>query len=235
MKAIGPPPPPPGYVPSALGLPRAASRGLGTRLWLVRHAEVAARWHEMAYGSMDVELSECGLRDTREMAAAFEGVAVEAVLSSDLERALRMGQGIAETTGAALTTTPHLREMNRGAWQGLSKAEFVANWVAEADLYWSDPFRWHTPEGEGDERLFARAWPALEAALEPVLGGSLVVTAHGQLIRVLISRALGLSVPESYEYYLDPAHATCLVDGPGGWVLEARNIGPRELRQHVRG
>jgi broad specificity phosphatase PhoE len=235
MKAIGPPPPPPGYVPSTDGLPQARSRGLGTRLWLVRHAEVAERWHDMAYGSMDVELSEKGLRDTLEMAAAFEGVSVEGVLSSDLDRARRLGSKIAEATGASLVTTPQLREMNRGAWQGLSKAEFTENWIAEADRYWRDPFRWHTPEGEGDERLFARAWPAVEAALEPLEAGQLVVTAHGQLIRVLISRALGVSVPESYGYYLDPAHASCLVDGPTGWTLAARNLGPHELTPHAQG
>jgi broad specificity phosphatase PhoE len=201
----------------------------------VRHAEVAARWHETAYGCLDVELSERGLEDTRSLGEAFRGQAVDAVLCSDLARARRLGEAIAEATGAPLRATPALREMNRGAWQGLPKSEFIDNWRADAERYWRDPFRWHTPGGEGDELLFARAWPTVEDALGRVSGGELVVAAHGQLIRVLISRALLLSVPESYEFYLDPAHATCLVDGPQGWRLEARNLGARELALRARG
>ena len=83
MQAIGPPPPPPGYQPSADGLPRAPHSGSGSRLWLVRHAEVAERWHEVAYGSMDVELSEAGERATRQLARAFASQEVSAVLASE--------------------------------------------------------------------------------------------------------------------------------------------------------
>jgi len=231
MQAIGPPPPPPGYEPSADGLPRAPHSGSGSRLWLVRHAEVAERWHEIAYGSMDVELSEAGERATRELARAFESQEVDGVLASDLDRARRMGQGIAGVTGCPLKTTPRLREMNRGEWQGLSREEFIEHWKAQADAYWNDPYRWHVPGGEGDELLFLRAWPAVGEALARLDGGTLVVAAHGQLIRVLASRALGLSVPESYQLYLEPAHGTCLIDEADGWRLAARNLAADELRE----
>jgi broad specificity phosphatase PhoE len=223
MQAIGPPPRPDDYAPRG-DLPRAASRGDGTRLWLVRHAEVAERWHETAYGAMDVELSERGEAQTRAMAAAFDGRRLDRVLASDLERARRMGEGIARATGAPVEATHALREMHRGEWQGLSKADFGARWRAEGARYWSDPYRWAAPGGEGDALLWERAWPAVEPALLAHAGGDLLVAAHGQLIRVLTSRALGLDVPESYELYLDPAHAHLVVDAPGGWRLEARNL-----------
>jgi len=228
MQAIGPPPQPAGYAPRT-DLPRATSRGDGTRLWLVRHAEVAERWHETAYGSMDVELSERGEAQTAAMGAAFEGRALARVLASDLTRARRMGEGIARHSGAPIATTSALREMDRGEWQGLTKAEFIDRWHADADGYWSDPYRWHVPGGEGDERLWLRSWPTVEAALLEAPGAELAIAAHGQLIRVLTSRALGVDVPESYAFYLDPAHATCLVDGPDGWALEAVNLAPHEL------
>lgn len=223
MQAIGPPPRPEGYAPRG-DLPRAASRGDGTRLWLVRHAEVAERWHDTAYGAMDVELSEHGEAQTRGMAAAFDGRRLDRVLASDLERARRMGEGIARATRAPFEATRALREMHRGDWQGLPKSEFGARWLAEAERYWSDPYRWAAPGGEGDALLWGRAWPTVEEALLGSAGGELLVAAHGQLIRVLASRALGLDVPESYELYLDPAHAHLLVDDAGGWRLEARNL-----------
>ncbi|MFT7670693.1 MAG: broad specificity phosphatase PhoE [Planctomycetota bacterium] len=229
MKAIGPPPQPAGYTPSTLGLPTAPSLGNGTKLWLLRHAEVAESWHDKAYGSKDVPLSETGALDTKRLAKCFAKIQVDAVLSSSLTRALTMGEHVAEASSAPLQSTFALREMDRGDWQGLLKSTFIANWSAEADHYWSDPFRWHTPNGEGDELVFARAWPELERALGEVAGGTLVVTAHGQLIRVLISRMLGLNISESYDYYPDPAHASLLVDTQDGWQLSSQNLSAEAL------
>jgi alpha-ribazole phosphatase len=229
MKAIGPPPRPPDYVPDLAGRPIAPSHGNGSRLWLARHAEVASQWHSIAYGSMDVPLSESGERATEALGRAFARHQVDAVISSDLARARLLGEQIAASTSAPLSSSPELREMNRGKWQGIPKSEFIENWQAASEHYWRDPFRWHTPGGEGDELLYARSWPVIELALEGIAGGSLVVAAHGQLNRVLISRLLGIDTPESYEYYLDPAHASCLVDAPGGWRIESHNIGAEAL------
>lgn len=229
MQAIGPPQRPGDIEAPLQELPRARSLGNGTQVWFVRHAEVAAKYHDMAYGSMDVELSEAGVGQTEAMARAFEGIEVHRILSSDLVRARSLGEGIARATGSPIQTTELLREMNRGDWQGLSKTEFVQNWTRDARNYWNDPYHWHTPAGEGDSLLFERAYPLLSATLEGMKGETLVVTAHGQLIRVLISRFLGFQVPESYAYYLDPAHATRLVDSPSGWELVDRNLSPEQV------
>lgn len=228
MQAIGPPPRPASYT-SRRDLPCATSRADGSHLWLVRHAEVAERWHETAYGSMDVELSERGEAQTAAMGAAFNRIPLQRVLASDLERARRMGEGIARAAGAPISTTSALREMDRGDWQGLPKDEFGARWQAQAERYWSDPFRWNAPGGEGDALLWERAGAAIEPVLASHPGEHLLVAAHGQLIRVVASRFLGLDVPESYELYLDPAHAHLLVDGPEGWQVEARNLSAEAL------
>jgi len=62
--------------------------GTGSRVWLVRHAEVHADWQKRAYGNLDVPLSERGEQDTRSMCAAFTGARLARVLSSNLSRAL---------------------------------------------------------------------------------------------------------------------------------------------------
>jgi broad specificity phosphatase PhoE len=229
MKAIGPPAIPEGITTPTLELPRAKSHGRGIHLWFVRHAEVAEKYHDMAYGSMNVELSERGQEQTARMARAFGKVTVDRIMSSHLDRARVMGEGIAASTGAPMETSENLREMDRGDWQGLKKSVFIDNWHGDAANYWKDPYHWHVPNGEGDSRLFERAYPLLAEAIEQQTSGTLLITAHGQLIRILISRFLGLSVPDSYEYYPDPAHATCLEDTPAGWTLLKRNLSPDEV------
>lgn len=223
MQALGPPPRPDSYIPDLSGRPRPVSHGDGTRFWLARHSFVESDWQSIAYGSLDAPLSEEGLRATDALAEAFSSVSIDAVIASDLSRARLLGERIAARPELRVSTSPKLREINRGDWQGIPKEEFITKWHAQGELYWRDPYRWNTPGGEGDESLFARAWPEVEAALSRVRGGCLVLAAHGQINRVLISRLLDLDVPESYEHYLDPTHATCLVDTPQGWRCEAHN------------
>jgi broad specificity phosphatase PhoE len=223
MRLILPPPRPPGS-PDPPVPPRVAALGTGARLWLVRHAEVAREFEQVAYGAADVPLSPQGEEHTRALAAAFGAEPVRAVHSSDLARALAMGRAFAESTGAPLVIDPALREIDRGAWTGLSKQEFHARWRAAADVYWRDPFHWRVPEGDSEATLFERAWPAVLRALRAAAGGTAVVTAHANLIRVVVSRALGCDTARSYELETGPARAMLLVDEPDGWRLAARDV-----------
>jgi broad specificity phosphatase PhoE len=230
LQLIGPPLRPANSPDPAPAPPAVRGLGGGARLWLVRHAEVEEQWHDIAYGAMDVALSERGLAATEAMGQAFRGMGVSRVLASDLKRAALLGAGIAGAGDSPLEHDERLREMHRGSWQGRPKSEFRALWDAEAAAYWRDPYRWHVPDGEGDELIFERAWPAVHAGLEEVAAGTLVIAAHGQLIRVVVGRLLGLDAPASYAYSLDPAHAHLLVDEPDGWNLVARNVGPEGVR-----
>lgn len=232
MRLIGPPPLPPNSAPPPpVPLPPPHSGG-GGRLWLARHAEVASEYHGIAYGAMDVPLSAHGMEQTRELAAAFAGTGVRAVHSSDLSRALALGRAVAEATGAPLVVTEALREIDRGDWTGLPRAEFDARWNSAAEQYWRDPLRWRVPGGDSEESLFARAWPALLAALDAARGGTAVVAAHANLIRIVLARTTGRGVLESYRFETRPAHASLLIDSPKGWHLAAFDVGadPERIR-----
>jgi len=220
---LAPPRRPAGAAP-APAPPAAASLGTGGHLWLVRHARVAREFRPIAYGSQDVPLSDTGRAQTRRMGAAFRGLDVVAVVSSDLARARAMGAAIAGATGAPLRETPALREIDRGHWQGLSREEFQTRWTAAAEEYWRDPYRWHVPGGDSDETLAGRAWPEVERAVRAAAGGTVVITAHNNLMRVVVARALGVETPESYRFATDPARATLLIDRPRGWELGALNV-----------
>lgn len=232
MRLIGPPPLPPAAAsPPPPPLPPAHS-GRGGRLWLARHAEVAPEYHGIAYGAMDVPLSARGEEQTRELAAAFAGTGVRSVHSSDLSRALALGQAMARATSAPLVVTRALREIDRGEWTGLPRAEFDARWNSAAEQYWRDPIHWRVPGGDSEASLFARAWPALLAALESTSGGTAVIAAHANLIRIVLARTTGRGVLESYQLETRPAHASLLVDSPDGWRLAAFDVGadPERIR-----
>jgi len=215
----------------SLGPPRASGRASGARIWLVRHAEVHANFEGTAYGNSDVPLSSTGLEQTRAMGAAFSGMPVELVIASPLARATAMGRAIADSTGARLEFAPGLAEVSRGAWQGLASAEFRARWIADQAQFFADPWHWKGHGGESDADLFARGWPVLERALELARGGNVVLASHYNLIRALVTGALGWSARASFAFRNRPAHASLLVDGPSGFELRANDAAdPREVK-----
>ena len=230
MKLLEPPASPEGR-PGPVPTPARPAAPDGAARWLVRHAQVAEAFHSIAYGSQDVALSAEGLENTRAMAEGFRDLPIAAVVSSDLERALAMGRGISQATSAPLRSTPGLREIDRGQWQGIERAQFQERWLASAETYWSDPFRWSAPGGESDEVLLARVWPEIELGLADADGGTLVVCVHANVIRVALAHALGYSTPDSYRFATFPAHANLLLGGADGWRLEAANVERPRLAQ----
>ncbi len=215
-----PPPAPPNvdFEPlEPFALPAGAAR-----LWLVRHGEVEPGAGTRAYGASDVPLSPHGLDQTRALGQAFRSEPTQRVLASPLERARRLGEAIAAGTGCDLTLEPRLRELDRGAWQGLPRAEYRARWSAQAELYWSDPWHWRGHGGESDAQLCARAGAAFEEAA--AAGGTTVLACHAQVIRVLIAKALGLPAARSYAVRMQTGHAGLLRATPLGWTLACSNV-----------
>lgn len=218
---------PPEFPPvdDAAWIPRPErSLGSGARVWLVRHAEVHADWQKRAYGNLDIPLSERGEADTQALGAAFKAERIARVTSSNLARALAMGRAFASSTGAELEIDERLREISRGAWQGLPAEEFRRRWDDDRAAFFADPWHWKAHGGESDADVFARAWEALHGALATSPGREIAITTHYNVIRVIVTRALGLSPRESFAFRHDPARAALLVDAPGAWELALANV-----------
>ncbi len=211
--------------------PARPGRASGAEVWLIRHPEVEETAAGFAYGNQDVPLSESGRACSVELARTFASREIARVTSSPLARALLLGRAIAEASRAELVIDERLAELWRGAWQGIPLDVYRARWRAEAAHYWSDPWHWKGNGGESDEELQARTWPAFEEACAGA--GTFVITTHYQVLRSIVSAALGLAPARSHALQNDPGHATLLVDGPLGWSLARSNVrwplGPRGI------
>jgi broad specificity phosphatase PhoE len=191
----------------------------------VRHGSVDAG--DIAYGDLDVQLSEIGREETRRAAARLAALTPTAVRSSPLSRARALGEAVAERAGVPLTLDARLAEVRRGAWQGLARRDYLRRWGAAAEAFWRDPLHWCQHEGESEHALRTRVVAALTDALTApgfADGGTLVVAAHRQALRALVGAALGLPAAASHGLVLDPAHAILLVDEHDGWTLSRTNL-----------
>ncbi len=177
------------------------------------------------YGSLDVPLSAAGERETARRASAFAALPLRRILCSDLSRARRLGEALSEATGAPLELRAELREIDRGRWQGRDIEELQAERGEELAALMADPWSWNRHGGETDADVLARAGPTLEAALTEEPGrGPIAVVAHYNVVRVLVSRALGIPPRDSFRLRLDLARAVLLRDDPEGFALVRGNV-----------
>ena len=195
-------------------------RVTATRLLLVRHGEstwnVAGRWQ----GQADPPLSELGERQAVAARSAAATDAPDAVWTSDLARARRTAELLAEPHGLTPRADARLRERDVGEWSGLTRAEIEERWPG-----WLAARR--SPTGfEGDEPLAARVLAALRDIAIAAPGATVVVVTHGGVIRA-VERHLGADpepVPNLAGRWLVAADAGRFVLGDRQLLIDPDDI-----------
>jgi broad specificity phosphatase PhoE len=189
--------------PASGGTPSAARAS--TRVCLVRHGEVEAAHKGRFYGGAEVPLSELGVQASLDLAAELARQAPQRVYSSPLSRAAFLGRAIAELSGASLVIEPAFRELDRGDWTHLSRAEVEARWPGALQRSVADPERHAAHGGERESELSARVHEALARAVAADPGGRLIVVTHAHVVRVVMRGLLGWDAPLSMTRFI-PYH-----------------------------
>jgi broad specificity phosphatase PhoE len=161
------------------------------RLLVLRHGQSTwnadGRWQ----GQADPPLSPLGEQQAGDAARRLAPGQFRCVVASDLRRALRTAEILAETLGVPVAVDPDLREIDVGDWQGLTRAE-INERAPGALADWSEGRSESTPGGESRAHLTDRARAALlRAAATASPGDRVLLVSHGALIRNL-DRLLGL-------------------------------------------
>ena len=194
-----------------------------TRVYLVRHGAVVGAETRRFIGHLDLPLSPAGQAQIRSLAARLEGVALDAVYTSDLRRTRESARILAEPLGLIPVELTELREFAMGRWEGLT-AEEIRALDPQAFVRWmADVGRFQFPEGESLPDLEARAWPAFERIVAAHAGGAVAIVAHGGTNRMILCRALGLG-PERLLAVGQEYGALSVLEWAGArWVLRLLN------------
>ncbi len=168
---------------------------MSRRLILLRHGQTEYNATRRMQGQLDTELSLVGLEQARTAAAQLRGEGVTRIVSSDLSRALRTAEIVADVLGLDVTLDERLRETHLGDWQGLTHAE-VDTWRDGIRAHWRNNAGWAPPEGESRLDVARRARPVVDeliAGYPDWEGGTVLLVAHGGTISALTSSLLGLA------------------------------------------
>lgn len=191
-------------------LPPPRARG-ATRVLLVRHGQ--SEWNALGrwQGQADPPLSDVGRAQARSAARSIG--AVDAIVSSDLQRALETAAIISGELGIGpVVVEPALRERDAGEWSGLTRAEIerqYPGWLTplgdkhSAFSPASDGAR-RPPGWEPDESVLARALAALGNIRASIGDGDVLAVTHGGLIYTV-------------EHHLS-ATVSRLANGEGRWL-----------------
>jgi probable phosphoglycerate mutase len=155
-----------------------------TALFLVRHGQSTWNAESRWQGQADPPLTALGEQQAR---AAAERLATadpfDAIWASDLVRARRTAELVADHLGLVVQLDERLRERDAGEWTGLTRPEIEARYPGALAA------RQSPPGFELDEPLLARVVPALRA-IAAGDGGRVLVVTHGGIVRT-VERDLG--------------------------------------------
>ena len=160
-----------------------------TRLIAVRHGETAWNVDTRIQGHTDIPLNDTGLWQAQQLAQALADEPITAIYTSDLARAHRTAQAVADATGAPVRTHAGLRERSFGHFEGRTFHQIETE-LPEQALLWRKRDPHYAPEG-GESLLALRervtATTHQLAARHP--GELVLLVAHGGVLDVLYRAA----------------------------------------------
>jgi broad specificity phosphatase PhoE len=170
------------------------------KIYLLRHGETEWSRAGRHTGTTDLPLTENGRAAARALRPALAAESFDLVLTSPLRRARETCE--LAGLGSRAEIDPDLCEWNYGEYEGRTSADIQAQrpgWVI---------FRDGCPGGESPGEVAARAERVV--ARVRAINGNVALFAHGHILRVFVSRWIGLSPRAGENFLLDTSTLSVL-------------------------
>ncbi|MFE9630626.1 bifunctional RNase H/acid phosphatase [Streptomyces sp. NPDC006463] len=197
--------PGPGAAGQVLSAAPAAGTGWGPDMGtpatfvLLRHGETALTPQKRFSGSggSDPELSPAGRRQAAAVAEALAARGtVQTVISSPLRRCRETAQAVADRLGLDVTVEEGLREVDFGAWEGLTFAEVRERFPDDLQAWLDSPKAAPTGGGESFMAATRRISATRDRLLAAHAGRTVLLVTHVTPVKIMVRLALG-APPES--------------------------------------
>ncbi|WP_328790648.1 MULTISPECIES: bifunctional RNase H/acid phosphatase [unclassified Streptomyces] len=161
---------------------------------LLRHGETALTPQKRFSGSggSDPELSPAGLRQAAAVAEALAARGtIQSVISSPLRRCRETAQAVADRLGLTVTVEEGLREVDFGAWEGLTFAEVQQRFPDDLQAWLDSPKAAPTGGGESFMSATRRISATRDRLLSAHAGRTVLLVTHVTPVKILVRLALG--------------------------------------------
>ncbi|MDE2311693.1 MAG: histidine phosphatase family protein [Patescibacteria group bacterium] len=169
-------------------------------IYLVRHGETEANKNKIVAGHHDSPLTEAGERQAKQRGLDLKRVKFDAVFSSDLIRAKRTAELISADRQLVVNTHRLIRERFFGHWEGQSEKKFLNDnqrlFELKKQLTEEQKRNFkYSYAYESDNQIADRMLLFLRELAVTFLGKTLLVVAHGSIMRSTLMR-LGYAVSD---------------------------------------
>ena len=144
-----------------------------TTIFLVRQGETVDNARQIMQGQTQGELNQRGREQAEQVAQRLASEPLDAIVASDLHRAIQTAEVIAEPHGLPVVTTPLLRERDWGSFTG----RFIPDLRNEV---WPDDI-------ESEEALLERARSFLINMTATYPGKRVVAVGHGIINKAVLA------------------------------------------------
>ena len=176
-----------------------------TKIFLVRHGEVANADERCYNGHYDVDLSAEGLRQMKAIADRLKDMAIKVVYSSDLQRASKGAKVIAERHSIKPTALKELRELNYGIWEGRRLDEIRSLYPDDVLDRYNNIEHYRIRGGETLLEMRERILSAVNSIIDRHKGDNVVIVSHGGVNRIVLLWSLNMAVKDFYRIQQDYA------------------------------
>jgi probable phosphoglycerate mutase len=175
-----------------------------TTTHLLRHGRTEHTPERRFSGSSDLPLSELGRADAAAAAAHLAGRGIDVIVASPLQRTRQTAEAAAQVLGVPVEFDGDLRELDFGAWEGLTAAEAQAK-SPLAFRRWSGALDVRPPSGESVADVSTRVARARARLLERHAGKTVLVVSHVTPIKLLLAAGLGVADDIVHRVFLEAA------------------------------
>jgi alpha-ribazole phosphatase len=162
-----------------------------TRIYLIRHGEIAGSGEFRYNGQADVPLTPKGFDQYRTLAERLKDAPVSACYTSDLSRCMEGAEILCRNREIEPQAKSALRELSFGHWEGMTWKELAEKFPEQWKTRMNDFVDFRAPGGENLIDLRDRVLPAITEIVDRHRGEEVLVVAHGGVNRIILLDALG--------------------------------------------
>jgi len=170
-----------------------------TTLYLARHGETQWNKVQRFQGQLDSQLTELGIKQSKDLALIFQDKNLDLIVSSSLGRAIATATICQQTLPIPLHKNIGLNERNLGSWQGLYISDLTSERIYNEILHELTDIA--PDNGESAISCGQRIYKTLEEIAQRFSNKHILIICHGEALRCFLSYLGQTLTGNAYELF----------------------------------
>lgn len=149
------------------------------KIYITRHGETQWNKEGRMQGWSNSHLSEQGILDAKRLGKRLKDVDLKCIYASPLGRAIETAELIRGDKDIPIIRCEGLKEINFGAWEGLTTSEIERRYPEQIHNFWNRPGLYKPVGGESYEQIIYRVSKVLAEIVATEWGGDVLIVTHG--------------------------------------------------------